>query len=289
MARFSLVMVAGLAVSSGTVLAQHSDNFDSYPSNASTNGLGGWKGWDNEPEQAALTSTAFFRSAPNSIVLRGNSATDFDYADSVHEYNITAGKWAYTIHVYVPTGATEDSYFILMNTYVDGLHNAGDWSLQLTFNATTNLVRDADAGLLALPNVRNGTSLPLIRDRWVPVVATFDLGNNTLEVTYDGQVVCDGTWSRTATSQMRLQAVDLFSSFVPLTSGHYVDDLSLVEVGGNPCDAADFNGDNQVDFFDYLDFAQAFSNEEDSADFNGDNQVDFFDYLDFAQAFSDCS
>jgi hypothetical protein len=49
--------------------------------------------------------------------------------------------------------------------------------------------------------------------------------------------------------------------------------------------AADFNGDQTVDFFDYLDFAQSFANEEESADFNGDNQVDFFDYLDFVQAF----
>jgi hypothetical protein len=49
--------------------------------------------------------------------------------------------------------------------------------------------------------------------------------------------------------------------------------------------AADFNGDNQVDFFDYLDFAQAFNDESPAADFNGDNQIDFFDYLDFAQAF----
>jgi outer membrane protein assembly factor BamB len=48
---------------------------------------------------------------------------------------------------------------------------------------------------------------------------------------------------------------------------------------------ADFNGDNQVDFFDYLDFVAAFDAEDDSADFNGDNQVDFFDYLDFAQEF----
>jgi hypothetical protein len=48
---------------------------------------------------------------------------------------------------------------------------------------------------------------------------------------------------------------------------------------------ADFNGDNQVDFFDYLDFAAAFDAEDISSDFNGDNQVDFFDYLDFVQAF----
>jgi hypothetical protein len=60
---------------------------------------------------------------------------------------------------------------------------------------------------------------------------------------------------------------------------------SYVMVGG--CEA-DFNGDNQVDFFDYLDFASAFDAEDDSADFNGDNQVDFFDYLDFVAAFDNC-
>jgi hypothetical protein len=48
---------------------------------------------------------------------------------------------------------------------------------------------------------------------------------------------------------------------------------------------ADFNADGQADFFDYLDFAQAFDAEDPSADFNGDSQVDFFDYLDFVQAF----
>ena len=48
---------------------------------------------------------------------------------------------------------------------------------------------------------------------------------------------------------------------------------------------ADFNGDGQVDFFDYLDFVVAFDNEDPEADFNGDGQVDFFDYLDFISAF----
>ena len=48
---------------------------------------------------------------------------------------------------------------------------------------------------------------------------------------------------------------------------------------------ADFNGDGQVDFFDYLDFIEAFAAEDPSADFNGDGQIDFFDYLDFIAAF----
>lgn len=55
----------------------------------------------------------------------------------------------------------------------------------------------------------------------------------------------------------------------------------------SPCGcAADFNGDGVVDFFDYLDFVQAFAAQIPAADFNGDGVIDFFDYLDFVQAFS---
>lgn len=50
---------------------------------------------------------------------------------------------------------------------------------------------------------------------------------------------------------------------------------------------ADFNGDGQVDFFDYLDFLDAFANQDQSADFNGDGQVDFFDMLDFMAAYAE--
>ncbi len=50
--------------------------------------------------------------------------------------------------------------------------------------------------------------------------------------------------------------------------------------------AADFNGDDEVDFFDYLDFVDDFSANEPAADFNGDTLIDFFDYLDFVDAFS---
>jgi hypothetical protein len=53
--------------------------------------------------------------------------------------------------------------------------------------------------------------------------------------------------------------------------------------------SADYNGDGQIDFFDYLDFMVDFSGEQPDADFNGDNQVDFFDYLDFiAEMVSGC-
>jgi hypothetical protein len=49
---------------------------------------------------------------------------------------------------------------------------------------------------------------------------------------------------------------------------------------------ADFNLDNTIDFFDYLDFVADFSSNEPSADFNLDQVIDFFDYLDFVAEFS---
>ncbi len=49
---------------------------------------------------------------------------------------------------------------------------------------------------------------------------------------------------------------------------------------------ADFNCDGVADFFDYLDFVDAFSSSLPGADFNRDGIVDFFDYLDFVDTFS---
>ncbi len=63
-------------------------------------------------------------------------------------------------------------------------------------------------------------------------------------------------------------------------------ELSLSLVADPPSCPADFNGDTVVDFFDYLDFVDAFSADDPAADFNGDTVIDFFDYLDFVDAFS---
>ena len=49
---------------------------------------------------------------------------------------------------------------------------------------------------------------------------------------------------------------------------------------------ADYNFDNVVDFFDYLDFVSDFAVSMPRADFNDDGVIDFFDYLDFVQEFS---
>jgi hypothetical protein len=50
--------------------------------------------------------------------------------------------------------------------------------------------------------------------------------------------------------------------------------------------SADFNNDGGIDFFDYLDFVDAFTTNAANADFNHDDSVDFFDYLDFVDRFT---
>ena len=49
---------------------------------------------------------------------------------------------------------------------------------------------------------------------------------------------------------------------------------------------ADVNSDGAVDFFDYLDFVNAFAARTTGADFNHDGIIDFFDYLDFVNDFT---
>ncbi len=74
--------------------------------------------------------------------------------------------------------------------------------------------------------------------------------------------------------------------FKPGTAGPIaMTNLPVPSAGTVPC-PADFNGDTEVDFFDYLDFVDAFSANDPSADFNGDTLIDFFDYLDFVDAYS---
>lgn len=63
------------------------------------------------------------------------------------------------------------------------------------------------------------------------------------------------------------------------------DGIAAAAIVPAPCDA-DFNHDGVADFFDYLDFVDAFSNLSMTADVNHDGIVDFFDYLDFVDALS---
>ncbi len=61
--------------------------------------------------------------------------------------------------------------------------------------------------------------------------------------------------------------------------------VTTLECPNAPC-PADFNLDGIADFFDYLDFVDAFAANTANSDFNSDGVIDFFDYLDFVDAFA---
>jgi hypothetical protein len=78
-----------------------SENFDSYTNGQDLHGVGGWKGWDNDPTWTAYVSNAQSRSPENSVDIKGN-------ADLVHEYDgYTSGQYLYTAWIYLPADVGE--------------------------------------------------------------------------------------------------------------------------------------------------------------------------------------
>ena len=52
-----------------------------------------------------------------------------------------------------------------------------------------------------------------------------------------------------------------------------------------PGKSSDFNGDGQIDFVDFLEFARAYGSEEARFDLDNSGRVDFADFLRFVQDF----
>ncbi len=93
---------------------------------------------------------------------------------------------------------------------------------------------------------------------------------------------CSGSFIRDSWTQFNATAGTTYLIAVGGFSGLSGNGTLTIE---RAC-TADFNGDGSVDFFDYLDFVDAFSANDPSADFNADGAIDFFDYLDFVDVFS---
>ncbi|MBU6413508.1 MAG: hypothetical protein KGS45_08540 [Planctomycetes bacterium] len=82
-----------------------------------------------------------------------------------------------------------------------------------------------------------------------------------------------------------IQQTFWFGGSLYFTHNHPTFGRELFRIRTAPC-AADFNADDILDLFDYLDFVAAFAASEPAADFNQDSVIDFFDYLDFVASFA---
>lgn len=206
--RCVLVAAALLAVPAVS-LAQWSDNFDSYPSGVSMNGLGGWAGWDNTASAAGMTSSAVALSAPNSIAID-------PAADAVRSYNVTDGVWTYSAMQYIPGNFTGATYFIMLNTYNHG--GPYDWSVQLKFDSATGLVTDDNHA---------GNTVNFVRDAWAEVRLEIDLDADAVAIFYNGQPLASGAWTSSVNSVTSIGAVDLFGNTGSVV---YYDNMNLRQV-----------------------------------------------------------
>ncbi len=183
-------------------------------------------------------------------------------------------------HPSLPSGYKQ---YIALHNFMDTNDATLGWKLE--FNVS-------DAAGLALLNQSPGAEfMNLLYNHWYRESVTVDFSTNRItsisltDLTTNVTVTATPDWyvSGGASSTLPLPpSVRFFAGGATAGSIAAFDNLSVTSSG---C-AADFNGDGVVDFFDYLDFVDAFSANAPSADFNNDGVIDFFDYLDFVDAFA---
>jgi len=155
-----------------------------------------------------------------------------NWVDMVHTFtDVNPGNWTFNAWLYVPSAMTGNSYFILMNKYVNGTHNIQDWSLQLVFSVQNgNHIYDYNDAT---------KTLPLITDAWtlLQVMINFDIDQQVIY--YNVQFMEAVSWMNHVSQggQQNLGCVDLYADSVYSTAVYW-DDLSVMPpVPPLTCDA----------------------------------------------------
>ena len=182
------------------------ENFDSYAAGTDLQHVGGWKGWDGAAGASAPVSDAVAFSGSNSVEI-------IPSADLVHEFDVAGGKWVFSTMLYIPSGTTGTSYFILLNSYDDGANQ--DWSVQTLL--------DMGAGTLNSYYV-DGSDIPIVFDEWVELRLMIDLGQNTVDEYYGGTLYASHEWDDDGGAVGTIGAVDLYGNNA---SSVYYDDIVL--------------------------------------------------------------
>ena len=209
---------------------QWSENFDSYETGSALIGQGGWFPWDGIAINTAYVRDDQSRSAPNSVEIKWTDTVN--WVDMVHTFtDVNTGNWTFSAWLYVPSTMTGNSYFILMNKYVNGTHNNQDWSLQLEFSVQNgNHIYDYNDAT---------KTLPLVTDAWtlLQVMINFDIDQQVIY--YNGQFMEATSWKDHVTpgGQLNLGCVDLYADSAYSTAVYW-DDLKVAPpVPPLSCDA----------------------------------------------------
>ena len=208
-----------LVLAPGQLLAQPwSDNFDSYVPGSVIAGQGNWENW-------FLGATdAFVSSAQSNSP--GNSLEMNPISDVVQQFSgANSGEWIARAMTYVPSSATGQQLFILLNAYNNnGDTSLSNWSTQILLDCDTNLVSDFDQGAAS-------PTLPLTRGQWVQLRVEIDLDSNTQTVFYNNAMLLTESWTEGVPGSggaLNIACLDLFSNG---GSQMWYDDVALLEGG----------------------------------------------------------
>ena len=180
----------------------------------------------------------------------------------------------------------------LINAVAFVVSQTGD--AHLNADGTLHMATGSPVWARATVNVAASSDFIRFKYRYLPQTGMHPAGELTAYVNGNAIFTSDeateeGGLQRTGRIFLRDQiqsgSLQLEFHLDPLTSTQSVVEISEIELGLGVC-AADFNADQVVDLFDYLDFLAAFAVQGSIADFNSDGVVDLFDYLDFVQAFA---
>ena len=197
------------------------EDFDSYPDGGQLAGLGGWKGWDDDPAFSAPVTQTQANSQPQSVKIDGA-------ADLVHDYCTTGtGAWSHSAWQYIPSdfdsvGGDQfaGTYFVLLNTYNTlGPYN---WSVQVQLDSNDGLLKVFHGDGV------NTIDVPYVTDRWVKIQTVIDLDNDWTQIYYDDALITEYTWTGGVLGEgggaLDIAAVDLFANG---STSVYYDDLVL--------------------------------------------------------------
>lgn len=190
--------------------AQWFEDFDAYTPGIRLDNVGGWYGWDNDPNAAGTVSTAQSLSPRNSIEVSNTSGVD-----AVHPFTgYNSGVWTFTAHQYVPRGLDAATFLILNNVYNHG--GPYEWAIQMTMDPAAGTVTE---------QIHGGATTSLVFDAWTEIRVEIDLDLDMCHAYYNNVELWAGTWTSASYPTLALANVDLYA---PHDEPVYYDNMSLV-------------------------------------------------------------
>ncbi len=201
-----------------------------------------WEAWEEIPSGEGATADAVFGDGPNgkpgglSIKVWGGRPTGSD--DLVHTYHdlmLNTGLWMYATDLYVPSTATGESHFVLLNRYEsDGEFETENWSTQVRIDTVeSRLVSDFDGGIV-----------PLQLDAWRRLETIISFDEDFQLIRYDGRIFSlpGKTWTGGVSGGglLTLAAVNLYANGADAVYYDGFEICAIPPVGGccfrgDPC------------------------------------------------------